>query len=322
VGEQRTGRARRGRPDRADGERGRNPRLDGDVLWRDAWDLLDDAIDLPFDEFSRRVRRWEALADAEGAAATAERNRERRDAVILPRDDGGWDLRASLDGVSGAEFREILAHFIEAEWRLDWDEARHRLGDRATTADVRRTEPQRRADALLAMGRAAASAIADPARACPTVNFLIDHDTFETRLRDDPIDTTRYRDVVCRTERGHDLHPDEVVNSALWAHIRRVVHDTASVVIDLGRRRRLYEHGAREAVMLLAERCAWVGCDLPAEWCQADHSIGWAAHGATVPRNGQPLCGRHNRFKERGYRVYRDEVGGWHVVDPAGNEIR
>jgi hypothetical protein len=74
--------------------------------------------------------------------------------------------------------------------------------------------------------------------------------------------------------------------------------------------------------MLLAKRCAWVGCDLPAEWCQADHSIGWAAHGAIVPRNGQPLCGRHNRFKERGYRVYRDEVGGWHVVDPAGNEIR
>lgn len=298
-----------------------NPRLDDEVLANDSWDLLDDAIDLPYDEFARRARRWEALADPAGAAATAERNHERRDAMILPRDDGGWDLHASLDGVSGAEFREILAHFIEAEWRTDWDEARRRLGDDATAADLRRTEPQRRADALLAMARAAASTAAAAARACPTVNLLIDQDTFEAGLRGEPVGTARYRDVVCRTERGHELHPDDVVNTALWAHIRRVVYDSAGVVIDLGRRRRLYEHGSREAVMLLEERCTWVGCDTPTEWCQADHSVGWAAHGPTVPRNGQPLCGRHNRLKERGYRVFRDDRGGWHTIDPKGDEI-
>jgi hypothetical protein len=298
-----------------------NPLLDDELLAESSWDLLGDAIDLPYDDFARRARRWEALADPEGAAATAERNRDQRDAMILPRDDGGWDLHASLDGISGAEFREILAHFVDAEWRADWDEARRRLGDDATTADLRRTEPQRRADALHAMALAAASKTADAARACPTVNLLIDQDTFEASLRGEPVDTARYREVVCRTERGHELHPDDVVNTALWAHVRRVVHDSANVVIDLGRRRRLYQQGAREAVMLLEVRCAWVGCDRPAEWCQADHSIGWAAHGATVPRNGQPLCGRHNRLKETGYQVYRDDAGRWHTIHPEGREI-
>ncbi len=43
--------------------------------------------------------------------------------------------------------------------------------------------------------------------------------------------------------------------------------------------------------------------------------------GATVPRNGGPLCGRHNILKEQGFQVFRDEHGDWHVFDPDGNEI-
>jgi hypothetical protein len=33
------------------------------------------------------------------------------------------------------------------------------------------------------------------------------------------------------------------------------------------------------------------------------------------------MCGRHNRLKERGYRVFRDENGDWHTLDPHGVEI-
>ena len=64
--------------------------------------------------------------------------------------------------------------------------------------------------------------------------------------------------------------------------------------------------------MLLATSCAWAGCDAKAEWCQADHSISWKQHGPTVPRNGGPLCPRHNVFKEQGFRVVRDDDGQWH----------
>lgn len=297
-----------------------NPRLDPDIVARDCWELLDDAIDLSYADFERNIRTWEMLADPDGAKSKAERLRINRDVTLRPRAEGGWDLTGNLDEVSGVEFNEILAHFTEAEWRADWDEARTRLGNTATTNDLRRSEAQRRADALLTMARAAASGTG-AGNSRPTVNFLIDQDTFEATLKGQPIDARRWRDVVCRSENGRPLHPDDVVNTALWANIRRVVYDSANVIIDLGRRSRLFTGAAREVIMLLAEICVWVGCDQPAAWCQADHSLSWPAHGATVPRNGQPLCGQHNRLKETGYQVTRDNNGQWHTTHPDGHTI-
>jgi hypothetical protein len=150
---------------------------------------------------------------------------------------------------------------------------------------------------------------------------LIDQDTFESTLLAERIDPLRYRDVTVRTQGGHELNPADAVRLALVSHIRRVVHDAASVIIDLGRKQRLFKGASREAVMLLATGCAWAGCDAKAEWCQADHSISWKQHGATVPRNGGPLCKRHNLFKEQGYRVNRDDHGNWHTHHPDGHEI-
>ena len=134
-------------------------------------------------------------------------------------------------------------------------------------------------------------------------------------------DPLAYRDVVCRSQSGHQLHTADAVAVALVAHVRRVVYDTQGVVIDLGRRQRLFTGAARDAVMLLATVCAWAGCDAKAQWCQADHSISWKAHGATVPRNGGPLCRRHNHLKEHGYRIHRDQHGTWHTHHPDGHEI-
>ena len=93
---------------------------------------------------------------------------------------------------------------------------------------------------------------------------------------------------------------DDAVNAALAGHIRRVVIDAADTMIDLGRRSRPFRGSARVAVQLLATECIWLGCDGPVEWCDIDHSIAWAAHGPTVPRNGVPVCRRHNLLDERG----------------------
>lgn len=298
-----------------------NPRLDDETLHRGCWELFVDAMELPYIEFEANARRWEQLADAAGAADRAERNRLRRDADITARDDGSWRLTASLDDIAGAEFSDIFGHYVQAEWDADWAEARERLGDEATMLDLRRTQSQRRADALLAMARAAAACPPWTKRSLPTINILIDQASFEAQLRGEPTDPLRYRDVVCRTQSGHELHTADVVALAMIAEVRRVVFDAKSVIIDLGRKQRLFKGASRDAVMLLATACAWVGCDQKAEWCQADHSISWKAHGCTVPRNGGPLCRRHNVFKEQGFRVVRDDDGHWHTFHPDGHEI-
>lgn len=298
-----------------------NPRIESAVLERDAPALLDDAIEQSFDEFERRARTWEALADPAGDLAKNERQHAARDVMLRPRPDGGWTLTGNLAELAGVEFTEIFSWFVEAEWHADWAEARTRLGDDATTADLQRTEAQRRADALLAIARAAASTPPGSQPPRPTVNVLIDQDSFEAHLRGDTPDPRRYRDVVIRTQSGRRLHPDDAINAALIGHIRRVVYDSSGTVIDLGRRSRLFRGSSRDAVMMLLITCVWIGCDRPIGWCDADHSLGWKAHGATEPRNGGGLCQGHNQLKERGFEVFRDDEGDWHVIDPDGNEI-
>lgn len=301
-----------------------NPRIDPSILTRDAGMLLDDAMSLPFDEFERNLRVWEALADPVGDLADNEGARARRTVNLIPRPDGGWNLAGFLPELAGVEFAEIFAWYCEAEWRLDWAEARERLGDTATQADLVRTEPQRRADALLTMARASVSRdpnIARPTTSSVTVDVLLDHDTMVAHASGTTPDPRRFRNVVCRTQSGRRLHPDDVINAAIVGHIRRVVYDSSGTVIDLGRRSRLFRGPARDAVMLLLTTCVWIGCDRPVAWCDADHSLGWKAHGATVPRNGQPLCTGHQHLKETGFQVFRDDNGHWHIIDPDGHDV-
>ncbi len=298
-----------------------NPRLESAVLERDAPALLDDAIKQSFDEFERRARTWEALADPAGDLARNERQKANRDVMLRPRPDGGWTLTGNLAERAGAEFAEIFSWFVEAEWHTDWAEARQRLGDNATTRDLIRTEAQRRADALVAMARAAASTPPGSQQPRPTTNVLIDQESFEAHLRGETPDPRRYRDVVIRTQTGRRLHPDDAINASLIGHIRRVVYDGSGTVIDLGRRSRLFRGSSRDAVMMLLTTCVWIGRDRPIAWCDADHSLGWKAHGATVPRNGGGLCQAHNHLKERSFEVFRDDEGDWHIIDPDGNEI-
>lgn len=301
-----------------------NPRLDPDVVARDAGMLLDDAINLPYVDFERNLRTWEALADPIGDDDRNERSTARRDVGLTPRPDGGWNITGFLPEPSGVEFAEIFAWYVDAEWRLDWADARNRSGDAATRSDLARTEAQRRADALLAMARGSVSRdpdLARPATTAVTVDILLDHDTMEAHASGTTIDPRRFRNVVSRTRSGRRLHPDDAINAALIGHIRRAVYDPSGTIIELGRRSRLFRGSARDAVMLLLTTCVWIGCDQPVAWCDADHSLGWKAHGATVPRNGQPLCTGHQNLKETGFQVYRDDRGHWHIIDPEGNEL-
>ena len=186
---------------------------------------------------------------------------------------------------------------------------------------LRRTEAQRRADALLAMARAAAACPPDRSRPLPTVNFLLDETTAHATADGRRLDPDHYRDVVSRTDRGHHVHPTAIIGVSLWALIRRVVTDAQGVVIDLGRARRLFSGHAREAVMLLEPTCIWPGCDQPHTWCHADHLTSWTTRGPTNTRNGAPLCPRHNYREETGFTVSRDDHGRWHVTAPDGTII-
>jgi hypothetical protein len=301
---------------------GANPRIAADVLTDGVRQLMIDAMDVSYVEFERRALTWEALADPIGAAEQAERNRQRRSALMRQTPDGGWDLHARFDDVGGVEFLEIFSWYTDREFQRDWNEATRRLGEgNVDVTELRRTEAQRRCDALLEMARAAAACPPDRQRPLPTVNFLLDGNTAAAVADNDLLDPSRYRDVTARTSRGHRVDPNAIIGVSMWSLIRRVVTNTQGVVIDMGRTTRLFTGAAREAIMLLEPTCIWPGCDQPHTWCHADHLTSWSTRGPTNPDNGAPLCPRHNYLKETGFTVYRDDDGHWHITGPDGTQI-
>ncbi len=299
-----------------------NPRIEPDVLVRGVWELMVDAMDLPYVEFERRALTWEMLADPDGAAEKLERNRRRRTASVLQNRDGSWSLHALFDDVGGPEFLAIFCWYVDREFDQDWREATQRLGDgNVDVTTLRRTETQRRADALLAMASAAATNPPGRTSPLPTVNFLLDEHTASAVADNQPLNPNNYRDVVSRTDRGNPINPNAIIGVSLWALIRRVVTDSKGVVIELGRTQRLFSGFAREAVMLLEPTCIWPGCDQPHTWCHADHLTSWTTRGPTNPDNGAPLCPRHNYLKETGFTIWRDDDGHWHITAPDGTTI-
>jgi hypothetical protein len=162
----------------------------------------------------------------------------------------------------------------------------------------------------------------------PLVNIVIDQQTFEEELArragaEVPApDPAGYRDRMCRTTAGTAMTATDAVAAAVVGQIRRVVIESASVVINLGRKQRLFTGAARDAVTLLTSGCRYAGCDQRPTRCQVDHIQEWANGGTTDTANGAPLCGRHNRFKSRtGYITRRQPGGSWTTVRPDGTVI-
>ncbi len=299
-----------------------NPRC-GSQLVDVAGVMVDNATKLSHHEFRITVRRWEMLADLDGAHKTAEAAHEGRKAGIA---EVGEEIHLHARGglAQGAVMTEIFERFCDAEFTADWDATLARFGDAACYSLMPRSDAQRRFDAMYAIFERAAATSPDATAAVPLVNLMLDVPTLKAYLDgagdmaapDDP------RQRRCETVSGIPVPPADIVAAMIWGQVRRVVVDSAGVVINMGRRRRLFSGNARQAVLLQSSRCVVAGCAAPIRRCQADHLTEWGRLGHTDGPNGAPVCGRHNRLKNTGYRVHRDDDGFWHTYRPDGTEIR
>ncbi len=149
-----------------------------------------------FDEFAVVVRRWEALADTDGAHDAHQRAHADRDAHISIS-----GRRVYLDGcggvAAGAVITEIFDRFCDSEFHADWDTGVAQWGQRMNPALLERSGAQRRFDALLAIFTTAATASGSAGASDPLVNMH----RRPGHLRTPPRHTRRQR---CRTARpGH-----------------------------------------------------------------------------------------------------------------------
>ncbi len=101
------------------------------------------------------------------------------------------------------------------------------------------------------------------------------------------------------------------------ASVTRIVLDSKSVVIDVGRARRTISGPARKALNVRDRGCTWPGCERPASWTSGHHLRHWIHGGSNEPGNLTLLCYRHHwNVHEGGWQVERGDDGRILTIPP------
>jgi hypothetical protein len=243
--------------------------------------LVEHARTLRHRDFVHTLAYWSQVADADGAEEQAQRQRDERRLHLSQSFEGTWFLDGVLDPISGEIVSRALKRIEEELFEADWAEAKARLGEGVSGADLARRPAQRRADALVEMARRASAMPAGARLPQPLVTVLVGLETFTGR--------------VCELATGTVVTPGSMLPWLTEAYVERVVFDGPDRVKNVGVRRRLFTGATRRAVEVRDRECFSEFCHEPAEDCDIDHVRPFGAGGLTVDGNGRPACPFHNR---------------------------
>lgn len=259
-------------------------RADADGFVADEERLVEHATSMAFRHFERVVSYWLQLHDPDGVERDAEAKHGARRVDCSQTIDGMVVLDALLDPVGGSIVARELQRLEQELFEHDWAEARARLGDAATVADLARTAKQRRADALQTMAERSA---AKPAAAK------------EPRVLLHVLAGTAALERMCELSDGTILTPGQLLPLIRWADLARVVFDGPSRVIDVGVRQRLFTGATRTAVELRDLECQHPSCHERFERCEVDHMQPFEHGGPTIQANAELECPYHHRWRHR-----------------------
>ncbi len=207
------------------------------------------------------------------------------------REAGSLRFEGSLPRVEGERFVTLLNAHAE-HLRRTAIEARDPLAEHTSPE-------QRRADALIALLTSVEKSKPVAGLGGARVVVTLDHQ----RLRDD----AAHAGLI-----GEDqpISAGELRRLCCDAEIVPVVFGVASEVLDVGRAKRLVSEGIRTALTVRDGGCAFPGCDVRPELCEAHHIVPWWAHGPTALGNLVLLCHHHHGLVEPARYGLRDQ---WQV---------
>lgn len=207
------------------------------------------------------------------------------------RDGGSVRFEGSLPRVEGELWLAQLDAHGEA-LRRTAIEARDPVFERATPE-------QRRADALVALLRAAARSTPVPGVGAVRVIVKLDYQALRAGAAgagligdDQQVSAGELRQLCCDAE---------LVPAVLGG---------ASEVLDVGRTARLVTPAIRTALTLRDGGCAFPGCNVQPHRCEAHHITPWWANGSTRLANLALLCHHHHALVEPAKFGLRDQ---WRV---------
>jgi hypothetical protein len=224
----------------------------------------------------------EAADEVEGRTLAREEDRARRLAYLTVRDAG--------DGTSEGRFRlpTLDAHLLRAA--LQALTSPRRLGeDRLDPATGRAV------DQATLFGHGFIELLEDhlDLDSMPTT-----HGSPFTVVVTMGIDALRTGLGVGTLDTGHRISAGETRRLACQADLIPMVLDGESVVLDLGRRQRLFSPYQKLALHQQYRGCAATNCDRPPSMTEAHHLNPWAAGGTTDLHHGIPLCPPHHHMAD------------------------
>jgi hypothetical protein len=248
--------------------------------------LLQHAFDLDHHQLVEALTYWRQCADPDGSQTDAERRYAKRDVSLVQAPDGMWLLKGQQDAIGGEIFGNALETIRREEFDQDWALAKAEHGDDTCMDHLRRTDPQRRADALVVMARRAAmvtpgSEVHGPR---PLITVLVGEDTLRN---------------LCETEGGTILDPNDLWRIVGWADFERVVFDSRSRVMDVSVRTRLFTGATRRASQVRERECGHPSCHEPVTYADIHHVEHFEDGGETIHTNGSPRCKWHHRHEHR-----------------------
>jgi hypothetical protein len=99
--------------------------------------------------------------------------------------------------------------------------------------------------------------------------------------------------------------------------VTRILLDSESMVIDVGRAKRVVSASQGKALKVRDGGCVWPGCDRPATWTSAHHVVHWIHGGTTDLSNLVLLCYRHHWMVHEGeWQIVRADDGSIVTIPP------
>ena len=248
--------------------------------------LVGHARTMRWADFARTCRHWRDTVDPDGPEHDSARDEALRRVHLSPTLDGVGILDGRLTVLGTATVGGALERIEHELYLADLAEARARVGDGATAADLARTPAQRRHDALVEMATRAVAAPADGKRPRPLVSVVVGHETFAGRVCELAAGTVVAPGLAARV-----LADDRaLIETIVFDGARRVTHVSPA---------RSFRGALRRALEVRDRTCTHPTCDVPAARCQGDHVHPWSRGGPTSLDNGQLQCGFHNRWRHR-----------------------
>jgi hypothetical protein len=245
--------------------------------------LLEKARENSPGKFHYICHHYRHAADRKGFEAEQAELVENRKLTISTCEDGAVLVNGVLDPVGGAAFRTAIEPLA-----------------RKSGAQDDRSLERRQADAMVELASGGGSqAQIQVTSSIETLLGLAGAPAADMEHSAVPISSKTIERLACDSS------------------IARILLDSESTVIDVGRSKRVVSEPARRALTARDRHCRWPGCDRPASRSAAHHVVHWIHGGTTDLDNLILLCHRHHWMVHEGkWQIVRDDGGRMLTIPP------